>query len=431
VREQSGVPLSGLTTLRLGGAARRLVVAETEGEVVSVVRAADAAGEPLLVLGGGSNLVVADEGFDGTVLRVATRGVATAAEPEHALQVEAGVDWDHAVALAVREGYAGVEALSGIPGLVGAAPIQNIGAYGQDVSQTIGWVRVLDRRTGDVVVLDNAACRFSYRSSVFKGAGRHVVLAVAFALEHSRLGRPVRYAELAGHLGVEPGERAPAEDVRAAVLDLRRGKGMVLDDADHDTWSAGSFFTNPVLPARDAARLLPDDAPRWREPDGRVKTSAAWLVEHSGFGRGYGQGPVRLSAKHALALTNRGGASTEQLLALAREVRAGVRARFGVEPSWSAAPSDSTGHGGPGGSVASQESTPSSRRVRVPVGAQEARTESRASPASSASVNPWTRRASSYCSRRPEPKSSGSSAPSATATPASLRTRSGTEARSS
>ena len=217
MREETGVALAGLTTLRLGGPARRLVVAETEDEVVSVVREADAAGEPLLVLGGGSNLVVADAGFDGTVLGIATHGVAPAALVEHALQLEAGVDWDSAVELAVHEGYAGVEALSGIPGLVGATPIQNIGAYGQDVSQTVAWVRALDRTTGDVVLLDNAACGFSYRNSVFKGSGRYVVLSVAFALEQSREGRPVRYAELARHLGVEVGESAPAADVRDAV----------------------------------------------------------------------------------------------------------------------------------------------------------------------------------------------------------------------
>jgi len=333
VREETGVALAGLTTLRLGGPARRLIVAETEDEIVSVVRSADAAGEPLLVLGGGSNLVVADAGFDGTVLRIATHGMAPAAPAalaEHVLQLEAGVDWDSAVALAVHEGYAGVEALSGIPGLAGATPIQNIGAYGQDVSQTVAWVRALDRTTGDVVRLDNAGCGFSYRNSAFKGAGRYVVLSVAFALEHSRAGRPVRYAELARHLGIEVGESAPAVEVRAAVLDLRRAKGMVLDASDHDTWTAGSFFTNPMLTAQDAERL-PEDAPRWPEPDGRVKASAAWLIEHSGFGRGYGSGPARLSGKHTLALTNRGGASTDDLLALAREVRAGVRARFGVE----------------------------------------------------------------------------------------------------
>jgi UDP-N-acetylmuramate dehydrogenase len=281
------------------------------------------------VLGGGSNLVAPDDGFDGTVLRVSTHGLAEAPQAEHALLVEAGVDWDHVVALAVQEGYAGIEALSGIPGQVGAAPIQNIGAYGQDLAQTVAWVRALDRSTGDVVVVDNAACRFTYRHSVFKSTDRYVVLAVALALEHSRDGAPVRYAELARRLGVEVGDRVPSADVRAAVLELRRGKGMVLDPGDHDTWSAGSFFTNPVLSAEDAARLLPDEAPRWPEGDG-VKASAAWLIERSGFAKGYGPGPVTLSTKHTLALTNRGGATTADLLALAREVRDGVRGRFGI-----------------------------------------------------------------------------------------------------
>ena len=327
--EQRDVPLAGLTTLRLGGPARRVLTATTDEDVVEAVREADAGGEPLLVLGGGSNLVAPDDGFDGTVLRVSTHGLSEAPQAEHALLVEAGVDWDHVVALAVQEGYAGIEALSGIPGQVGAAPIQNIGAYGQDLAQTVAWVRALDRSTGDVVVLDNAACRFTYRHSAFKGTDRYVVLAVALALEHSRDGAPVRYAELARRLGVEVGDRVPAADVRAAVLELRRGKGMVLDPGDHDTWSAGSFFTNPVLPAGDAARLLPDDAPRWPEGDG-VKTSAAWLIERSGFAKGHGSGPVTLSTKHTLALTNRGGATTADLLALAREVRDGVRNRFGI-----------------------------------------------------------------------------------------------------
>jgi len=329
VLEQRDVPLAGLTTLRLGGPARRVLTATTDEEVVDAVRSADAAGEPLLVLGGGSNLVAPDEGFDGTVLRVSTHGLSEAPQAEHALLVEAGVDWDHVVALAVQEGYAGIEALSGIPGQVGAAPIQNIGAYGQDLAQTVAWVRALDRTTGDVVVLDNEACRFTYRHSVFKGTDRYVVLAVALALEHSRDGAPVRYAELARRLGVEVGDRVPAVDVRAAVLELRRGKGMVLDPDDHDTWSAGSFFTNPVLSAEDAARLVPDDAPRWPEGDG-VKASAAWLIERSGFAKGYGPGTVTLSTKHPLALTNRGGATAADLLALAREVRDGVRDRFGI-----------------------------------------------------------------------------------------------------
>jgi UDP-N-acetylmuramate dehydrogenase len=330
VREEADVALSGLTTLRLGGPARRLLVAETEAETLEAVRSVDAAGESLLVLGGGSNVVVADEGFDGTVLRVDTRRSAPALRGESTHVIGAGVDWDGFVADAVDQGYAGVEALSGIPGLVGAAPIQNIGAYGQELSQTVDRVRVLDRTTGRVVELDRAECGFSYRDSVFKGSERYVVLAVALSLERSRLGGPVRYAELARTLGVGTGDRVPADEVRAAVLDLRRRKGMVLDPADHDTWSAGSFFTNPRLPAADSARLLPADAPRWPEPDGRVKTSAAWLIERSGFGKGYGDGAVRLSGKHTLAVTNRGGATTRELLALARTVRDGVRERFGI-----------------------------------------------------------------------------------------------------
>jgi len=235
------------------------------------------------------------------------------------------------VRLTVDEGYAGIEALSGIPGRAGAAPIQNVGAYGQEVAETVGWVRALDRTTHDVVLLDPAECAFGYRTSAFKRAPeRYVVLAVAFALEHSRDGAPVRYAELARSLGVEVGTRVPSADVRAAVLALRAAKGMVLDPADHDTWSAGSFFTNPLLDP-SAADRLPAAAPRWPERDGRVKTSAAWLIEQAGFTRGYGEGAARISTKHTLALTNRGGATTADLLALAREVRDGVRSRFGVE----------------------------------------------------------------------------------------------------
>ncbi|MBA2769974.1 MAG: UDP-N-acetylmuramate dehydrogenase [Sporichthyaceae bacterium] len=327
---ETDVPLSGLTTLRVGGPARRMVTAHTDDEVISVVREADVAGEPLLILGGGSNLVVDDAGFDGTVLRIATSGVAVGPLPEQSLQFEAGVDWDHAVDLAVDEGYAGIEALSGIPGTVGAAPIQNIGAYGQEVAQTIRWVRALDRESGDVLLLDNADCRFSYRHSVFKGADRYVVLAVAFRLARSPVGSPIRYAALAGHLGVEAGSVAPIAQARQAVLELRRGKGMVLDPTDHDTWSAGSFFTNPVLPADEAARLMPPGAPRWPVGPDHVKTSAAWLIERAGFGKGYGDGTARLSTKHPLALTNRGGATTADLLDLAREVRAGVQAAFGI-----------------------------------------------------------------------------------------------------
>jgi UDP-N-acetylmuramate dehydrogenase len=332
MHEQAGVPLAAMTTLRLGGPARRLVTARTEAELVAAVCSADTAGEPLLVLGSGSNLVVADEGFDGLVVQVATEGVSHAADgAQVAITAQAGQDWDGLVAAAVGAGLSGVEALSGIPGLVGATPIQNVGAYGQEVAQTIASVRVLDRTTGEIRLMGPGECRFTYRHSVFKGSSRFVVLAVTYRLDRSAAGSPVRYAELARRLGVEVGATAPLADVRAAVLDLRRGKGMVLDPADHDTWSAGSFFTNPILPAEDAARLLPDDAPRWPDADGRVKTSAAWLIERSGFGKGYGDGPARLSAKHTLALTNRGEARTADLLALAREIRDGVRSRFGVE----------------------------------------------------------------------------------------------------
>ncbi|WP_343906988.1 UDP-N-acetylmuramate dehydrogenase [Nocardioides aquiterrae] len=324
--------LADHTTLRLGGPAAHWVRATTEEELVAAVSAADAAGEPVLVLGGGSNLVVADAGFDGTVVEVVTRGVSPDVEDGVScggvlVTVAAGEGWDDLVALAVEKEWAGVEALSGIPGSVGATPIQNVGAYGQEVSQTIASVRVWDRTLRGVRTFANADCGFGYRTSRFKAdPGRHVVLSVTFQLRQGSLGGPVAYAELARALGVAVGERAPLAEVRRAVLALRGGKGMVLDPADHDTWSAGSFFTNPVV----AADAVPDGAPAWPQPDGTVKTSAAWLIEHAGFARGHGTDRVAVSGKHTLALTNRGGATTADLLALAREVRDGVEARFGI-----------------------------------------------------------------------------------------------------
>jgi UDP-N-acetylmuramate dehydrogenase len=320
------VRLADYTTLRVGGPARRLVRAETDAELIEAVLAADEAGEPLLVLGGGSNLVVADAGFDGVVVQIATRGVRRSGE---FVTVAAGEVWDDVVASLVDDGYSGVEALSGIPGLVGATPIQNVGAYGQEVAQTVVSVLVLDRRTRDVEQVAAEDCAFTYRHSAFKGDDRRVVLAVKLRMAEKAVGEPVRYAALAAHLGVEVGVAVPAAEVRAAVLDLRRAKGMVLDPADHDTWSAGSFFTNPILGADDAAGL-PAAAPRWPDAEGRVKFSAAWLIEQAGFTAGYGDGAAQLSTKHTLALTNRGGATTEELLALAREIRDGVRERFGV-----------------------------------------------------------------------------------------------------
>jgi UDP-N-acetylmuramate dehydrogenase len=325
--------LADHTTLRLGGPAAAWVRATTEEELTEAVAEADAAGGPVLVLGGGSNVVVADAGFDGTVVEVATSGISADVEGDDPacggvlVTVAAGEEWDAFVAYAVARGWVGLEALSGIPGLVGATPIQNVGAYGQEVAQTVASVRVWDRVLKGVRTFASADCDFGYRTSRFKAdPGRQLVLDVTFQLRQGSLGTPVAYAELARTLGVEVGQRAPLTVVRDAVLGLRRGKGMVLDPADHDTWSAGSFFTNPVVGAAD----IPPDAPAWPQPDGRVKTSAAWLIEHSGFGKGYGVGPVTLSTKHTLALTNRGDATTEQLLALAREVRDGVEAAHGI-----------------------------------------------------------------------------------------------------
>ncbi|GAB2815661.1 UDP-N-acetylmuramate dehydrogenase [Actinocorallia aurea] len=324
------VLLSGYTTLRLGGPARTFVEVTTEDDLVAAVRAADRDGEPVLVLGGGSNLVVSDAGFPGTVVRVATRGVAINGGT---VTAQAGEDWDALVARTVAEGLAGLECLSGIPGRVGATPIQNVGAYGQDVSETITEVRVYDREDDAIRTLKAEECAFTYRHSAFKGDDRHVVLSVTFELAETGESRPVKYAELARRLGVEAGQCAPLADVRAAVLELRRGKGMVLDPADPDTRSAGSFFTNPILTPAELAALTEraEGFPAFPEPDGRTKTSAAWLIDRAGFTRGHARGPVRLSTKHTLALTNPGPeGTTADLVALAREVREGVRAAFGV-----------------------------------------------------------------------------------------------------
>jgi UDP-N-acetylmuramate dehydrogenase len=333
------VRLSELTTLRLGGPAERYLEASSEQEVVEAVRAADAAGEALLVLSGGSNLVVADAGFPGAALRVATRGVTRAqAGGTVTLEVAAGEPWDPLVASCVADGLAGVECLAGIPGSVGATPIQNVGAYGQEVAETIAGVRVLDRASGAIEELAPDACGFTYRSSAFKREpARWVVLAVRFALRVSPLSSRIRYAELARALGVQSGDRAPLPEVREAVLALRRRKGMVLDDADPDTRSAGSFFTNPILAADDFAALRARlgaqvEPPAWPEGNGSVKTSAAWLIERAGFHRGDGDPEgIAISTKHTLALTNRGHGTTTQLLALAREIAGGVHEAFGVD----------------------------------------------------------------------------------------------------
>ncbi|WP_069814485.1 UDP-N-acetylmuramate dehydrogenase [Streptomyces sp. TP-A0874] len=338
MQETHDAPLAPLTTFRLGGPATRLLTATTDEEVVAAVREADAHGTPLLIIGGGSNLVIADKGFEGTALRIATTGFDLDGTR---LELAAGENWSDAVARTVEAGLAGVECLAGIPGSAGATPIQNVGAYGQEVSATITEVLALDRKSGEQVTLAGAECGFSYRSSRFKtDPERYVVLRVRFALEDAGgLSAPLRYAETARALGVAPGDRVPAAEARETVLKLRAGKGMVLDPEDHDTWSAGSFFTNPVLTSaeheaflrRVAERLGADTAPpAYPAGEGLVKTSAAWLIDKAGYRKGYGAGPARISTKHTLALTNRGRATTEDLLALAREVRDGVQEAFGV-----------------------------------------------------------------------------------------------------
>ena len=352
MREEHGIPLSGLTTMRVGGRAQRLVTVETTDELVDAVREVDDADEPLLVVAGGSNLVVSDEGFAGSVVRIATSGISVESADSGsgsgvvAVRVAAGEVWDDVVVQAVAQGWSGIEALSGIPGCAGATPIQNVGAYGQEVAQTIVSVRVWDRREQQVHDFANADCRFTYRHSLFKAEPRYVVLDVVFQLRVSTLSGPVDYAGLAHALGVQVGERVPLADARDAVLAQRRQRGMILDAADHDTWSCGSFFTNPIVSAgsyaalQNRARSLlgdrggPDgvvDVPRFEAPDGQVKTSAAWLIEKAGFGKGYRMpGPAALSTKHVLAVTNRGSATAVDVVALAREIRDGVHDAFGV-----------------------------------------------------------------------------------------------------
>ncbi|MFI9649837.1 UDP-N-acetylmuramate dehydrogenase [Streptomyces sp. NPDC052040] len=338
MQEHHDAPLAPLTTFRLGGPATRLITATTDAEVIDAVREADDSGTPLLLIGGGSNLVIGDKGFDGTALRIATEGFSLDGT---ALELAAGEVWTDAVAHTVEAGLAGIECLAGIPGSAGATPIQNVGAYGQEVSATITEVVAYDRTARETVTLSNAECAFSYRHSRFKAEPeRYVVLRVRFALEDAQgLSGPVKYAETARALGVAPGERVPLAAARETVLKLRAGKGMVLDPEDHDTWSAGSFFTNPILGdeefaafrARAKQRLGEDtEPPAYPAGDGHTKTSAAWLIDKAGFTKGYGTGPARISTKHTLALTNRGAATTEDLLALAREVVAGVREAFGV-----------------------------------------------------------------------------------------------------
>jgi len=335
-------PLAPLTTLRIGGAAKQLWTADSEDACVEAIRQLDHDGEPFFVLGGGSNVVISDEGFDGTALHLIYEGAEHQQRDDQsfAIDASAGDDWALLVDALVDAGLSGVECLAGIPGSVGATPIQNVGAYGQEVASTIEAVRVYNRATEQVEELPAAQCGFGYRSSALKGNADLVVLGVRFLLERSPLSAPIAYRELAEKLGVEVGERADAEAARAAVLELRRSKGMVLDAHDHDTWSAGSFFTNPILSADGFQRLEGRarehcgdgvQPPRFDAGDGQFKSSAAWLIEQAGFARGEQRGEVALSSKHTLALTNRGGASSGELIAFAREIAARVDELFGVQ----------------------------------------------------------------------------------------------------
>ncbi|MBE6483259.1 MAG: UDP-N-acetylmuramate dehydrogenase [Actinomycetaceae bacterium] len=354
-QREDATSLGELTTIGVGGAVASVINAATEEEVIEAVRQADEDGVPVLVLGGGSNILASDETFDGVVVRDTRRDIHLLQEGgcEGAnLRVLAGTPWDDFVVHTIENEWMGVEALSGIPGTVGAAPVQNIGAYGQEVAGSIARVRVWDRQAGRPREIPMADLHFGYRSSILKESLRHgwgpspryIVLSVDFQLRIASLSAPVAYKQLASALGVQMGARVPAAELRAAVLELRRSKGMVLDDADRDTYSCGSFFTNPILTA-EQADALPEDAPRFPVTDlshtflgkespevaGLVKSSAAWLINHAGFNPGFGlPGPAALSTKHCLALTNRGGASAAQIRDLARTVRDGVESTFGV-----------------------------------------------------------------------------------------------------
>lgn len=323
------VTFAELTTMRVGGPVAELAVATSAAHAVELVREADAAGRPVLIIGGGSNLVVGDVGWDGRVVRIAADDLAIDGD---LVRAGAGVDWDTLVQATITDGLAGLEALSGIPGSVGGTPVQNVGAYGALTSDVLESVEVFDRETGEVEVWTPERCGFgAHRQSVFKHTDRWVILGVTYRLRRGAQSGPVKYAGLARHLGVADGGTAPAADVRAAVLEVRRSKGMVLDADDHDTWSVGSFFLNPVLPELPAA--IPADCPRFPDPAG-FKVPAAWLIERSGFapgyGRDFGNGTVALSTRHTLAVTNRGGATTADVMKFAAHVREGVETRFGV-----------------------------------------------------------------------------------------------------
>lgn len=324
--------LSKYTSFRVGGPAQQIVNAANEEEIIQAVQAADEAGRAVLVLGSGTNVLVGDKGFAGVVIKISSSQVESEVDAcsGATLTIGAGEDWDEFVLSTISHGYAGLETLSGIPGTVGAAPIQNIGAYGHEVSEFITRVRTYDRIAKEVRTFTNQECKFSYRNSRFKvERDRFVILSVQFQLRVGELTLPITYTELASALGISVGEKAAIKRAREEVLRLRRRKGMLLNAADHDSWSAGSFFTNPILSAEQADQL-PADAPRWNQEDGRIKTSAAWLMEHAGVHKGDHHLGARISSKHVLALTNSGNATAADIAALAREAKEKVHEKFGI-----------------------------------------------------------------------------------------------------
>lgn len=322
--------LRDYTSLRVGGPAKKFVEVSTESEIISAIEAA--ADTPILIMGGGTNILVADSGFEGTVIRIKSHSMQSEVDAcsGATLTISAGENWDEFVATTLDRGFAGLETLSGIPGTVGAAPIQNIGAYGHEVSEFITRVRTYDRQAKGLKTFTNSECEFSYRNSHFKAhPGRYVVLDVQFNLRRGELSTPITYAELAAKLGIKVGDKAPIQKTRNAVLELRAAKGMLLNPGDQDSWSAGSFFTNPIV-SKEVADSLPEDAPRWPTADGRVKTSAAWLIEHSGVHKGDSHGGARVSTKHVLALTNSGNATATEIAELAKSAQKSVFEKFGI-----------------------------------------------------------------------------------------------------
>ena len=322
--------LRDYTSLRVGGPAKNFVEVRTEAQIIEAI---EAAGDtPVLIIGGGTNILVSDSGFEGTVIRISNNSLEAEVDAcsGATLVIGAGENWEKFVETTINRGFAGLETLSGIPGTVGAAPIQNIGAYGHEVSEFITRVRTYDRKEKALKTFTNSECQFGYRNSLFKATpGRYVVLDVGFQLRVGEDTTPILYGELAKKLGIEVGDKSTVIATRKAVLELRQAKGMLLVPQDRDSWSAGSFFTNPIITA-DLAAMLPEGAPKWLLDDGRVKTSAAWLIENSGIHKGDAHGGAKVSSKHVLALTNAGNATAQDIAELANIARKSVKDKFGI-----------------------------------------------------------------------------------------------------